>query len=62
MKRWVDLKCREMCNDVRVFTLFFPRIVDDSQILTIPTNAQLYYYVFHSYLTTTFNFFPPEVL
>jgi hypothetical protein len=35
------------------FVLFILCIVSDVQILTVPTKAQFYYYVFHSYLAAT---------
>ena len=35
------------------FKMFILCIVNDLQVLTVPTNAQFYCYVFHTYLAPT---------
>jgi len=35
-------------NNEETITLFIPNIANDLEILTVPTNAQLYCYVFYS--------------
>jgi len=36
------------------FKMSIPCTVNDLQILKVPTNAQFYYYVVHTYLTPTY--------
>ena len=50
---WRDIHVQS--NKFEIFILFIPCIVNDLQILTIPANAPLYYYVFEIHNTITVN-------